>query len=214
MDNLARKQESTRPELEYGHVVSTRETVKRTVRVATSLGEIEAQRAVGCLVCPEEGDSVLVSLNASGKAWILSVLARNPDVASTPTALELEGDSILRVTNGGLTIAPETEFSCVTGKAMLHAGKTSVSTDQLSLVTRLLNTQAERVKSVAGMVDAISREFTRRVSNYFRFTKDHEDCQAKSRRQLVDETMTIQSKNAVIVSEEQVKIDGELIHMG
>lgn len=207
MDNLARRTESVKPELEYGRVMSTGETVV----VAASFGEIEAKRAVGCLVRPEEGDTVLLSVDTDGGAWVLSVLARETNTAIT---LELEGDSVLRVKNGGLTVAPDTELNCVTGKAALHVDEVEVTAGRMNVVSRVFSSQIERVKNVAGIVDDVCREYTRRTTNYFRFTKEHEDCQAESRRQLVDETMTMQSKNTIITSEEHVKIDGELIHMG
>ncbi len=109
---------------------------------------------------------------------------------------------------------PETELNCITGKVALQSTEVEVAAGSVSLTSHIFTSYIERVKNVAGTVDDISHEFTRRVNNYFRFTKEHEDCQAESRRQLVDETMTIHSKNTVIVSEEHVKIDGELIHMG
>lgn len=207
MDNLARKQDTMSPQLEYGTVVS----VGEPLLVAAPFGEIEARRAVGCLIRPEEGDTVLLSVDMSGTSWVLSVLAREGRDA---TALEIEGDAVLRVKGGGLTVSADTELHCVTGKASLNAEDADVTVGRYQMVARMISTQAERVKHVAGVVDDVSREFTRRVVNYFRFTKEHEDCQSESRRQLVDETMTIQSKNTVITSEEHVKIDGELIHMG
>ncbi|CCO24162.1 DUF3540 domain-containing protein [Maridesulfovibrio hydrothermalis] len=207
MDNLARKHEQVKPQLEYGQVVSVAESIV----VGATFGDIEARCAVSCLVKPEEGDTVLLSVDAEGGAWILSVLTR---AGLTPTALEVEGDTLLRVKGGGLTVVADTELSCLTGKAALQSEDIEIAAGTVSLTSRLFTSNVERVKRVAGTVDDISREFTRRVVNYFRFTKEQEDCQAGSRRQLVDETMTVHSKNTVIVSEEHVKIDGELIHMG
>ncbi|WP_432738120.1 DUF3540 domain-containing protein [Maridesulfovibrio sp. FT414] len=207
MDNLARKDEQAVPQLEYGQVVS----VAGSVTVATSFGELKAQRAVSCLVSPEPGDSVLLSVDSQGGAWILSVLSR---AAETPTALEVDGDTTLRVRGGSLTIAPDEELNCISSKAALHSEEVEISAGTVSLTSQFFSSNVERVKKVAGTVDDISREFTRRVVNYFRFTREHEDCQAESRRVLVDETLTMQSKNSMIVSEEHVKIDGELIHMG
>lgn len=207
MNNLARKHETLAPQLEYGRVI----LVDSGLVVESSLGELEAQKAVSCLVCPEVGDSVLLSVDTQGGVWILSVLSR---AEAGPTALEVEGDLTLRSKNGSLTFAADEELTCISSKAALHSDDVEISAGKVSLTSRLFSSNVERVKKVAGNVDEISREFTRRVVNYFRFTKEHEDCQAESRRQLVDETLTIQSKNTMIVSEEHVKIDGELIHMG
>ncbi|WP_320006570.1 DUF3540 domain-containing protein [Maridesulfovibrio sp.] len=207
MNNLARRHETLAPRLEYGLVI----LVDGGLVVETSLGELEAQKAVSCLVSPEVGDSVLVSVDAQGGVWILSVLSR---AEAGPTSIEIEGDVTLRSKNGSLTFAADEELNCISSRAVLHSDEVEISAGKVSLTSRMFSSNVERVKKVAVNVDEISREFTRRVVNYFRFTKEHEDCQAESRRQLVDETLTVQSKNTMIVSEEHVKIDGELIHMG
>lgn len=207
MDNLARKRELEKPELAYGTVMSS----GSSMTVSGTFGEITALCAAGCLLRPETGDTVLLSLDMSGGAWVLSVLTRG---SAMPNTLELTGDSVLRVRGGGLTVAPETELHCMTQRAALFATDAEMRADTASVTARLFTCTVDRIKSVAGIVDAVSREFTRRTAQYFRFTTEHEDCQAGSRRQLVDETLTMQSKNTVIVSEEHVKIDGELIHMG
>ncbi|WP_319762556.1 DUF3540 domain-containing protein [Maridesulfovibrio sp.] len=207
MNNLVKKHEAATPQLEYGRVI----LADGGVVVETSLGELEAQKAVSCLVCPEVGDSVLVSVDKQGGVWILSVLSR---AAETVTSLEVDGDVALRSKNGSLSIVADNELNCISDKAALHSNEVEISAGRVSLTSRLFSSNVERVKKVAGTVDEVSREFTRRAVNYFRFTREHEDCQAESRRQLVDETLTVQSKNTMIVSEEHVKIDGELIHMG
>lgn len=207
MDNLARKNETVSPQLEYGQVIS----VDGDSVVSTSFGELQAGCAVSCLVKPERGDFVLLSVDAQGVAWVLSVLSR---AADTPTSLEIEGDTALRIRGGSLTVVSDDELNCISSKAALHSPEVEVLAGSISVTARFLGSNIERVKRVADAVDDISREFTRRVVNYFRFTREHEDCQTESRRQLVDETLTIQSKNTMIVSEEHVKIDGEMIHMG
>lgn len=207
MHNLAKKMEPVRPELEYGTVTES----AGALVVDTSLGELRAVRAAGCLLRPEKGDTVLLSVDSSGGAWVLSVLQRS---GAAPGTMELEGDSVLLVRGGSLTVAPEAGLDCVTGRATLQAQTAELGADSVSLSARLFSSQVELAKRVAGAVEEVSREFTRRAASYFRFTTGHEDRQAGSSRQLVEETMTIHSKNSLIVSEEQVKIDGELIHMG
>ncbi|MGL1932062.1 MAG: DUF3540 domain-containing protein [Desulfotalea sp.] len=207
MDNLARKEEIYGPQLEYGKVISTGENLV----VATPMGELIARKAVSCFVAPEVGDTVLLSLDTQPDVWVLSVLER---LSSVPKTVELDGDSILRVNNGSLTISAADELNCISKKTALYADETEVVVTTAKLTAVLFTSNVERVKRVAGYVDDISREFTRRVKNYFRFTEEHEECQAESSRILVEETMTIHSKNSVIVSKENVKIDGELIHMG
>ncbi len=207
MNGLAKQQKEITPQLEYGQVIA----VDKDVTVATCYGEFTAQRAVSCLIRPEVGDQVLLSMDMQGGVWILSVLSR---AADTITALEMQGDTSLRVMGGGLTIAADTEFNCVSSHTSMQAGHIEVLAESMSLTTHFFSSHASRVKRAAEYVDDVCKEFTRQVVNYFRITREHEDCQAESRRQLVEETLTVQSKNAQIVSEEQVKIDGELLHLG
>lgn len=208
MENLARLREPACPRLEYGYIVSTGDG---PLTVETPYDVLEALPAAGCLIRPEVGDLVLLAINESRVNYVLSVLDRSDD---RPTTLEVDGDLALRVKGGGLTLAPDGEMVCVSTALSVHAEKGEAVFNRFFFVGRLLKSQIERVKSVAGMVDAVCREMTIKTVNYFRFTSDHEDCQAKSRRQLVDETLAMQSKNTVIMSEEDVKIDGKLIHVG
>ncbi|MFM2478732.1 DUF3540 domain-containing protein [Celerinatantimonas sp. MCCC 1A17872] len=207
MDNVARQHEILQPVLEYGFVTQSESGLK----IDTDEGQLNAERAVSCLVRPQVGDKVLVSVDSQGMVWVLSILERTPQ---TQTVLETAGDTVLHVQNGGLTIAPDTNLTCVSPKASLSAAKAEVSVEHLSIVASVYLSQVERIKVVANTIESISQEFTRRVVNYFRFTKEHEECQAESHRQLVDETLAIQSKNTLILSDEDVKIDAELIHMG
>lgn len=50
MNNLIKKHESVTPQLEYGRVILADDGVV----VETSLGELEAQKAVSCLVSPKQ----------------------------------------------------------------------------------------------------------------------------------------------------------------
>lgn len=207
MDNLARNSVPASPQLEYGKVVS----FDGEYMISTSYGDLKADCAVSCLVKPEAGDSVLVSVDADGEVWVLSVLSR---ASQSPTSIEVVGDTTLSVKGGSLTLSTDEELNCISKKSSVYSQEIDVSAENVSLNAGFFSSNIARVKRVADVVDDISREFTRRVKNYFRFTSESEDCQAESRRQLVDETLTMQSKNTVIVSEEHVKIDGELIHMG
>lgn len=207
MDNLAKKHHIYRPQLEYGKVVSTGDPIV----VATELGELCAKKAVGCLINPAPGDKVLLSMDDQPSVWVLSVLER---LSSSPQLIELEGDAVLRTKSGSLTIAADNELNCISQKTTLHTGEAEVTAMTTSFTAHLFTSNVARVKRVAEYVDDISIEFNQRVKNYFRFTEKHEECQAGSRRQLTEETTTIHSKNTTIVSEENVKIDGKLVHMG
>jgi len=86
MKSLAKKQKEASPILEYGIVA---EADKGVLFVFTD-GEIyEARPAVSCLISPEKGDMVLLSFNAAGRCYILSVLER-PGGDEAPKTLSLD----------------------------------------------------------------------------------------------------------------------------
>src|ERR1700679_2503231 len=64
---------------------------------------LEARRATGCLVEPEEGDRVLLAW-LGDERFILSVLARE---AGAPSRLSVEGDMELRVPAGRFVVASQ-----------------------------------------------------------------------------------------------------------
>ena len=100
--NTAITKQALQPWMEYG-------TVLRTQRdgfiVGTQDGELACEQAVGCVVAPRAGDVVLLSLDAQGTAFILSVLSR--DTRQGQTELDFTGDVTLRVREGNLNLTAE-----------------------------------------------------------------------------------------------------------
>jgi len=67
---------------------------------------------------------------------------------------------------------------------------------------------------VADTVDTVYRRLTERLINAVRFVKEDEEVQTGSTRYLVEDTLTMHSKNAVHMAEEIVTINAEQVHLG
>ena len=67
---------------------------------------------------------------------------------------------------------------------------------------------------VAETVENIFCRLTQRLENAFCYVKEHEEVQAGSSRRLVEDTMTVHSKNAIHMAEEVIKLNAGQVHLG
>lgn len=217
MNNAFEKPEPLQPFLEYGTVLFWE---GRLFSVQTSWGMIDAEQAVGCLVKPETGDIVLLSTDASGTSFILSVLRRTD--LEKETDLVFEGQVNLRVKDGGLSLASDEtlnfasdeEVTCTSRKISIGADEGTATISKFSFFGTFFESQIQRIKHVADTVDTVYNRLNERLINTFRFVKEEEEIQTGSTRYLVEDTLTMHSKNALHMSEEIVSINAEQIHLG
>jgi len=186
-------------------------------QVETSFGQVSASRAVSCLVEPGPGDTVLLAVDLSGGAWVLSVLS-----SASAVNLAVDGDARLTVRGGSLTLAPDHdltlacagELSATSGEISVHAARGSAVIERLSFMGQALKTQIKRVRSVAVSVDQVFKRFTLRAQESTRMVKEHDEVQAGSHRLLVEDLCALHAKNHSVMAEEHVVINAEQIHMG
>ena len=218
MQNLARNMEYFQPGLTYGQVVHEEDDL---YHIRTSTGLVRATQAAGCLVQPMAGDRVLLVADEDGEAYVLSVLKRSEEKPA-PTRIVFDGQVDMVVRHGGFCLAAENDMSLASGRKMdlaserlsVHAGSAEAVVEQLSLAARLFRGQVKRIKLVAGNVENTFHRLTQRLNDAFRFVKDHDEVQAGSARYLVEDTLTMNAKNAVHMAEEVVTINADQVHLG
>lgn len=202
------------PSLEYGLVKAA---APGRIEVETSFGAIPAVRAVSCLVEPALGDKVLLSVDMSGAAYVLSVLE-----SASPVTLALEGDARLEVRGGSLSVAADRDIdlSCAgglaatSGEVTLRAARADATVERVHIVGRALASQFKRIRCVAGSMDQLFRRFILHARESSRFVQEHDEVQAGSRRVLVDDLCALHARNHSMLAEEQVVINADQIHMG
>jgi len=218
MQEVLRKTEHSQPILEYGHVNFVGE---ENFTVLTAYGTASAERAVSCLVQPRVGDTILLSMDMNGNNFILSVL-KHACEDERDTALVFDGQVNVHVKNGDLSFTSDRNILLASGEELaavgqnisIHAVKGDVSIGTLSFVGKFFESQVERVKNVADCVDTLCRQLTERLICSFRYVREEEEVQTGSTRYLVEDTLTMHSKNAVHMSEEIVTINAEQVHLG
>jgi hypothetical protein len=180
---------------------------------------LEARRATGCLVEPEEGDRVLLAWIGDDR-FILSVLSREAPAA--PTRLSVEGDMELRVPGGRFVVASQEGIDLTT------AGETSVTTGALhvnavegKLVVQTLEALGERIeasfshaKLVAERVDSVFERLHQRIARSYRFVREMDQLRAGHIDYRAEHVARVHAENAVITADDVVKVDGAQVHIG
>ncbi len=218
MSNLAEKIEHHQPQLTYGSIL---ERSEKSFTVRTDSGDWTAEKAFSCVVQPEKGDYVLLSIDDASHCFVLAVLQRNPDLPPGQDIV-FEGPARIHVVNGdlaltsdqGMTLAAEEDILCASDQIEVQALRGEIQIGTLTFLGRAVRSQVDRVVSVAKSVERTCEELVQRMKSSLRYVDGHDESQSRSSRQLVEETLTVQSKNSYHLTEEVVKIDAEQIHLG
>ncbi|WP_295441416.1 DUF3540 domain-containing protein [uncultured Thiodictyon sp.] len=206
MTRLATKLDP-RPCLSYGTLEASADG---QFSVLTDTGRFRAVKAASCLLTPWPGDTVLLSIAETAPVYVLAVLEQADPAASR---LDLPGDATIQA-SGDLHLAAMRALTCSATRLTVGADEAALSIVRTSFIGTVVSVQAERIKSVFATADQVYRDLTQRIGAYFRATSEHEEIHANSSRTLVAADLSMQAKNTLIVAEENVKIDGELVHLG
>jgi hypothetical protein len=196
------------PYMEYGAITAE----GKTPVVETATGAYDAVIAASCLVRPGLGDRVLVSLDSDGACYVLAVLTRGR-LKGSENDLFFEGDVRLHTEGGSLTLSSTEEVSLTSDRVSVTARTGEAAFHDLSLTGVNLSTRFGAIRAIAGEVEHIFHRLTERLVDAFRFVKDHEEVQTGSTRYVVEENLTMHSKNAMHVAEELVSINAEQINL-
>lgn len=186
--------------------------------VETGSATRRARRAVGCLVCPEEGDLVLVAAAREG-AWVLTVLERD---AGAATRVVVEGDLEFRLPTGSFSIASQEGVNVASGAPVsvvapsleVHAPRGRVSIQDLEFLGGFVGIEAEKVRVTAGAVEQVVDRLTQRARRVYRFVEEFEQLRAGRIDYVAKKLLELHGGNAAVTAEGLVKVDGEQIHVG
>jgi hypothetical protein len=210
MKAAAQNMEILQPTLEYGLVAGH---TGDGFAVNCDRGLFNAGVAVSCLVAPEPGDVVILSLDDGGGCYILSILERTEE-ARRKTELVFDGDVNLNVRDGSMSITSDETISLASKNFELTAEEGRVTLEKSSFFGKLVENNIARIRVVADSLDSIVRRAVQRFTSSYRYVEEHEEVQSASTRMIVDGTLTMHTKNTMHIAEGHVKIDAEQIHLG
>ena len=214
MENAARVSEGVFHEV--GRVVAA--GPGSALEVESVSGRFEARRAASCLLAPAPRDEVLLAVPISGPLYVLAVLRRESD---EPLRLCLDDDA--SITCAGqlslfaadrLDLRAGDEVATTARSVNVTAVETTVSTDRLSLVGRLVEAHASHLKGVLGTVDTVLERLSQKVKSSYRYVEGLDMTRAGEVDLRARKTMNLRGKNAFMSAEDLVKMQGEQIHLG
>lgn len=199
---------------ELGTVVGT----DGGLRVETASGRFAAVRAVSCLVEPALDDQVLVAVPLAGDLYVLAVLTRPSE---EELRVRLDGDAAMECAGRLSILAADAielrspgEVSTIAAKVSTTSVEAIYSSERTTLLSRVVEAHADRVKGVLGMVDTVLERLSQRVKRSYRIVEELDLTRAKQVDIRAAETFNVRGRNTFMTAEELVKMQGEQIHLG
>ena len=178
---------------------------------------LRARKAAGCLLEPEENDTVLVVRNTPEGVFILTVLER----AGAASRVVLPGDAILSAETGNLKLSGDSIELSGEKSAHIEAPKISmqgmqgdISFINLSLTASAAEAKAGKLSLLASVIDIVSDRITQRARDCFRWVSRMDSTKAGHISVRAENRFDLKADAASIVAKCEVKIDGDKIHLG
>lgn len=205
------------PHLEYASVLVASED---GFELSCGGDRLHAVPSASCMMRPAPGDEVLVSLDRTGRCFILSVLVRAEDAPVTD--LDFTGQVNLNVSGGSLNILAEKDVNIAAAEqcalmaervtALADSGEVRI--ERMSVLGQVLQSNIQIVHAVAERIETTAKRLTQRFKDMFCYVEEQSEHQAGNERHVVEETLTMHAKNAFHVADEIVKVDAEQVHLG
>jgi len=216
MDNLAKQIQDHSVVQETGIII---DVDKDRYQVETCDHTYDAGKAVSCLIKPVIGDKVLLAGNFVHGFYILAILEREEKEKNT---LSFNGDVELKLENGRLTIAAQEGMSMASAKDLtftssefnVHCLKGEVNVNSLLFKGSFWLGQVEKLKIIAHTFDSVVDRLFQRIKRSYRRVEELDQLRAGRLDYLVEKVLSMRGKYSMFTAKEDVKIDGERIHMG
>ncbi len=214
LNNLARQEQNSPVFHEVGFV---KQIEKDHFVIAIDNASYTAGKAVSCLQYPELGDKVLLLMDRED-CYILSVLEKK----GNRSKIVFEGDTEFICKNGkirlisqkGLDLMTTGSLNINTSNLQIAAEQGAVNIDRLTILGSYLLGKIAKIKIVGGSLESLFDRFRQKTKHSYREVRETDYLKAKQLDYNADSLMALHGKFSFITAEEDVKINGERIHMG
>jgi len=174
--------------------------------------------AFSCLVQPRVGDTVLAAWTPEG-TYILSILQR-PD--RQDMTLAFPGNAQIEAAHGELGIATSEGLDLASAKAARLTAATlavtalrgNIHADEATVSGKLWTGHFEGLSVFAGRIASVVDSVFQRLKDCVRVVEGVDQQSAGDLLHTVRNTFSVRSRYAGVSAREDVRIDGERIHMG
>lgn len=182
-------------------------------------GIIVATVAFSCLVKPMAGDKVMYTRDPQEGCYILAILERP---TSPDAVLSFPGDVVVEAAKGHMTISAASGIDMATGAAVslrasdinLSAAKGQFNMLEMQASADSFTGTLNRVRLVSDAVDVVANRLTERLKTCYRWVEEIEHVTAGQMISTIRNLFSVRARQSAITAKEDVKIDGERVHIG
>jgi len=215
------RQRSVQDQAPDGAIIDTARVMRRDgdefLLLTAGTLALRGKKAAGCLLEPEENDTVLVVRNSPEGVFILTVLMRG----GADSRVVFPADATLSSEDGKLQITVDTLLLSGARSATLAAPEISIegvkgdlSCTYLALNASAADAKIGRLSLVSAVIDTISDRVTQRVRDCFRWVSRMDSTTAGQVRVRTENRFDLKADAVSMVAQCDVKIDGDKIHLG
>lgn len=179
---------------------------------------IPSKQALSCLVAPQMGDLVLLSID-SDDCFILSVLKREASqnvLLKFPENLDIvtPKGKVRVLSHGDIELTSANKATVVAKSTSFIGDDISMLSKRLSITTNKLEANADNAHLTAKSIDTVAMRISQKADTVVRWVENIEILHLGNLVQNIRKTITSHSNQAVIIAKKDMRIDGERIHMG
>jgi hypothetical protein len=173
-----------------------------------------ARRAAACLLAPETGDTVLL-FDRGQSAYILSVLEKANDASTLQFSGDVKIESPGAASLAAREVALTGEQARVSGREVKVSGVSGEFTFvETSVASKRLRLRLDKAVCAARVVESTVGSVLQRIKHCFRHVSEVDTLKAGSVRRFVSGRFFQRSRDAAILADETVKVDGDKIELG
>ncbi len=216
MNNLAQIMSASQANL-FGARVSGCEG--RHLLLEDDTGIFKAKRAAGCLLAPQEGDVVLTAHLGEGGSYVIAVLE---SAGKGTVRLEVEQDLDICSTQGqvqlsardGIEISTPQTTSFVSGELEMTAARGRMTFGGLSFLAERMSSKVANMTLAIRNLESTLGRVIQSVKSRFTRVDELDRLEAGTISHEAEDLYAARAKYTTVTAEEDVKVDGGMIHLG
>jgi len=187
--------------------------------VETRSGSFAAKKAFSCLIEPAQGDTVLLAGNEEDGLYVLAVLEQGSRREATlrfdtDVRIKLDRGRLSVAADEGISLASPGDIGLTSSEMNVHTTKGQVTAGTLFFSGGFWSGQVDRVRMLASHIETWVQRLTQNIQRSYRKVEGTDSLRAGRLDYLADKLLSLRGRHSMLTAREDVKIDGERIHMG
>jgi len=185
--------------------------------IAVSGKTVRARKAFSCIIEPEVQDTVLCCRDDTGTFFVLAIMDRPRNQAMklvfpSDATLESASGSVNVFSKKAINMAAK-DISAFSKNAVHKSDQGYIAFDRITASGTEVHASYKTVRLISGLINTMARQVIDKFKGYIRHTEDNDQVQAGQLTRRTSGLYSMDSRNTVMISKKETKIDGEKIYM-